>query len=66
MLRITQDDGQEVAINSVLSEIIQALLDYQDDWAILKGRRATIYIDYAPGQVKLRLDKLGMERAQPK
>jgi hypothetical protein len=42
-------------------EMIEAILAFPELVAQYEGRRGTLYIDYAPGKVKIRVDKLGAE-----
>jgi hypothetical protein len=39
-------------------EMVQEILEWPDLVAQYEGRRGTLYIDYAPGQPELRVDKL--------
>jgi hypothetical protein len=42
-------------------EIVARILECQDKLAVYEGCRGTLYVDYAPGDVKLRIDRLGLE-----
>ena len=55
MLYIKLEDGNEKQIGGVREEIILAILDHEDDFVILEGRRFKLIVDCAPNDVKLRV-----------
>lgn len=49
----------------VVIEMIEAILSHRDELKVFfEGRRGLLYIDYAPGDIKLRVDKLSLGRGK--